>query len=37
MKKELRQEFKITHCTLQPEFELDDDKSLIVNGHVCSE
>ncbi|MCU4177138.1 cation diffusion facilitator family transporter [Carboxylicivirga sp. N1Y90] len=37
IKSELKQEFKITHCTLQPEFELNDDKSLIVNGAACSE
>lgn len=37
VKRQLKQEFKITHCTLQPEFELNDDKSLIVNGHACSE
>lgn len=36
IKNEIRIKFKITHCTFEPEYEIDDDKSLIAKAHSCT-
>jgi hypothetical protein len=33
--KELKKDFNIGHCTLQPEFNMDDDKSIVGGGGSC--